>query len=181
MEKLAKCKVCGNEMAKSAKTCPSCGAKSKKPFYTKWWFWLIIIIVVAAVASSGGGTEKTSESSQTEGSKTTEEAVVYESCDLKTMIDDLKSNALKAETKYQGKYIEVSGKISNFDSDGKYISIKPTNADEWDMDSAMCYIKNDEQKSFLLEKSVDDVVSIKGKVKSIGEVFGYSIDIIEVQ
>lgn len=54
MSKLINCKVCGNEMAKSAKTCPSCGAKNKKPFYKKWWIWSILIVVVVAVASSGG-------------------------------------------------------------------------------------------------------------------------------
>ena len=30
MEKLIKCKVCGNEMTKLAKTCPACGAKNRK-------------------------------------------------------------------------------------------------------------------------------------------------------
>lgn len=30
MEKLINCKVCGAEIAKSAKTCPKCGAKQKK-------------------------------------------------------------------------------------------------------------------------------------------------------
>lgn len=29
-EKLAACKTCGREIAKSAKTCPSCGAKAKR-------------------------------------------------------------------------------------------------------------------------------------------------------
>ena len=45
----------------------------------------------------------------------------------------------------------------------------------------MCYIKNDSQKEFLVEKSVGDIITIKGQVKSIGEVMGYSIDIKEVQ
>lgn len=53
MGKLINCKVCGNEMAKSAKMCPSCGAKNKKPFYKKWWIWAILIVIVVAVASSG--------------------------------------------------------------------------------------------------------------------------------
>ena len=39
------CKACGQEIAKSAKTCPHCGAKNKKPIFTKWWFWLIIAVI----------------------------------------------------------------------------------------------------------------------------------------
>ena len=48
-----KCEVCGAEMAKNAKTCPSCGAKNKKPIYKRVWFWIIIVILVAAAASAG--------------------------------------------------------------------------------------------------------------------------------
>jgi RNA polymerase subunit RPABC4/transcription elongation factor Spt4 len=30
-EKLIKCKACGHEIAKSAKICPSCGKRNKRP------------------------------------------------------------------------------------------------------------------------------------------------------
>lgn len=40
------CKVCGNELAKSAKRCPHCGAKNRRPIYKRWWFWLLIAIVL---------------------------------------------------------------------------------------------------------------------------------------
>ena len=177
------CKNCKQEIDNKADVCVHCGCKVKKPIYKKWWFWCIIVIVVVVVAS-GSGDEKTStSSSQTSNnvSQKAEEVIAYEAHELKTMIDDLKSNALKAESKYKNKYVEITGKIDNFDSDGQYISVKPTNASDWDFDSAMCYINNDEQKNFLIEKSVGDVITIKGKVKSVGEVLGYSIDISEVK
>lgn len=53
MAKMINCKTCGNEIASSAKICPSCGAKNKKPIYKKWWVWLIAIIVVALIAGGG--------------------------------------------------------------------------------------------------------------------------------
>ncbi len=177
------CKNCKQEIDNKAAVCVNCGCKVKKPIYKKWWFWCIVVIVVIIVAS-GSGEEKTNTgSSQTSSdvSKKVEEVITYESYDLNTMIDELKNNALKAETQYRGKYVEISGKIDNFDSSGAYISIKPVGASEWDFDSAMCYIKNEEQKNFLIEKNVGDVVTIKGKVKSVGEVLGYSIDISEVK
>lgn len=46
MAKMTNCKSCGKEIAKSAKTCPHCGAKNKKPFYKAVWFWIIILTVV---------------------------------------------------------------------------------------------------------------------------------------
>lgn len=56
-KKMIKCKACGNDIASSAETCPSCGAKNKKPFYTRWWFILIaIIIVLGAIGSNANKT-----------------------------------------------------------------------------------------------------------------------------
>lgn len=52
--KMTTCRFCGAEIAASAKTCPHCGGKNKKPFYKKWWFWVIAVIFVAAVLPRGG-------------------------------------------------------------------------------------------------------------------------------
>ena len=51
---------------------------------------------------------------------------------------------------------------------------------EADSKAAICYIKTEAHEEFLIEKNVGDTITIKGKVKSIGEVLGYSIDIDEV-
>ena len=172
-----KCKNCSQEIDKKAVVCPGCGCKVKKPIYKKWWFWAIIAVVIIAVGSSAGNEPATSD---TNTGKVAEE-IVYEVANLQTMFDELHGNALKAEKTYNNKYVEVTGKISNFDSDGSYINIEAVNANEWNLDTAMCYIKNDDQLNFLLEKNVGDIVTIKGKIKSVGEVLGYSIDINEVQ
>jgi RNA polymerase subunit RPABC4/transcription elongation factor Spt4 len=50
--KMVSCKKCNNVIAESAKQCPYCGAKNKKPFYKRWWFVLILIIVVIVVVNS---------------------------------------------------------------------------------------------------------------------------------
>lgn len=52
MPKLIQCKSCGEQIAKSAKSCPHCGAKNKRPFYKKWWFWLIIIVFFIGILPS---------------------------------------------------------------------------------------------------------------------------------
>lgn len=156
----------------------------------KWWFWAIIAVIVIAVVFGAGGEEEDSASTPTNSSK---QAVTnaasevkeskYEYVSLKTMLDELEANAMKAEANYQNKYVQVEGKITNFDSDGGYISIKPTSAGEWDylLLDVTCYIKNDAQRKVLIEKSKGDIVTIKGKITRIGEVLGYSIDIDEVK
>ena len=62
--KLTKCKVCQAEIAKSAKRCPNCGAKLKKPLYKKWWFWLVLLCLIGGgVSSSNNDTGKTNHTS----------------------------------------------------------------------------------------------------------------------
>lgn len=173
------CKKCGHEIDKKAVICPNCGCKIKKPIFKKWWVWIVVAIVGISIATSGGNDEPTATNDKGSVSESSKE-IVYEVVDLQTMFDELDANAMKAENNYQKKNIELVCQIASFDSDGDYISVKPLGASEWDFSSAMCYIKNDVQKSFLVEKNVGDTITIKGRVKSIGEVMGYSIDINEV-
>ncbi len=65
--KMITCKHCGQEIAASAKTCPHCGGKNKKPFYKKVWFWILIAVVLIAVISSQGGNKNTSSDSKKVG------------------------------------------------------------------------------------------------------------------
>ena len=46
MSKLTTCKTCGQQIAKTAKTCPSCGAKHKPPTSAKAWVALGLVITV---------------------------------------------------------------------------------------------------------------------------------------
>ncbi|MEA3638852.1 MAG: zinc ribbon domain-containing protein [Lamprobacter sp.] len=50
MSKLTPCKTCGHQIAKKAKTCPSCGAKNKPPTSVAAWFALFLIIAVTLSA-----------------------------------------------------------------------------------------------------------------------------------
>ena len=175
------CKKCGQEVDKKAVVCTGCGCKIKKPIYKKWWFWVVVVVVIAAIGSSAGNSDNNTATEAVDSGKKEEATqITYEVVDLQTMFDELDQNAMKAEKNYQNKNVEFECKISNFDSDGSYISVEPVNASEWNFDSSNCYIKNDEQLNFLMEKNVGDIITIKGKVKSIGELMGYSIDIKEV-
>ena len=158
------------------------GENMQYPIYKKWWFWLIVILLIGAIGSASGSSDNDSntDTSNTEESKTDNSSSSkkeYLKVNIQDMLDELDENALRAETKYQNLYIEITGKISNIDSDGSYISVEDVNAGPWNFDTIMCFIKNKSQREFIMEKSVGDIVTIKGKVFSIGEVIGYSVNI----
>ncbi|GEM_PF-2480746 len=62
---MVSCPTCGEEIAKSAKVCPKCGAKFKKPWYKKWWVWVIIVLVAAGIGGSSSSSNKEDFSSST--------------------------------------------------------------------------------------------------------------------
>ncbi len=186
------CKKCGQEVTKGAVVCPNCGCKIKKPIYKKWWFWVVIVFVLICIGAAAGSDDEVSNENTTKSTSTIQDSkstasnsksedITYETIDLRTMVDDLNDNALKAEQTYKNKYVEITGQISNFDSDGKYISIDPVDKDAFDFTNITCYIKSKEQKEKLLNMSKGDQITIRGKIFSIGELLGYSINIIEVE
>ncbi len=58
MAKLIKCKACGNQIAKDAKTCPQCGAKNKK----RGGCGVIVLVLLVLFAVGIMATSKTSSS-----------------------------------------------------------------------------------------------------------------------
>lgn len=70
MAKIIKCKTCGSDIASNAKSCPGCGAKNKKPFYTKVWFWVLVLFVIGAGSSGGSSSNKSSTVSSSNKSST---------------------------------------------------------------------------------------------------------------
>lgn len=143
------CKSCNKEIAKSAKTCPSCDAEQKKPIYKKWLFW-VGIIFLAILISSGGEKEKedngTQETEQTENSEKKEVTLIDFSnmtfdeittwcqvnkieCEKKNNYSDTveKGNFL-SQSVQNGEGIYEGGKVNIVYSLGKKPSIEYQNA-----------------------------------------------------
>lgn len=188
------CKHCKSEIPKAAKICPNCRKKQGMP---KWLIVLIVIVLLAIIGSAAGGSGSKSEeqtnsnvsdavSAETPATKqntsddAAEAAISYTAADVSTMMDELKDNAMKAEDKYNGQYLEITGKLSNIDSKGKYIDIV-SDSDDFAIMGVQCYIKDDDQKEKVMEMSKDQIVTIKVKIKDVGEVMGYSADIQEIE
>lgn len=54
------CKYCGATISKTAKSCPHCGGRFKKPVYKRWWFIALVVVVVLGILGNlGGGGDST--------------------------------------------------------------------------------------------------------------------------
>lgn len=187
-KKLKVCKHCGAQIARSAKTCPSCGGKNSKPFYLKWWF--ITIVVLVLLTAIGGTGSSTSSVTQTGGQakissvanatpKPTPTPKEYITYSIAEMMDDLNTNALKATDKYKNQNVRITGRLNVIDSSGKYISIVRDDT-MYEIVGVTCYIKNSDQRTKVMEMSVGDQVTLCGKITTVGEIFGYYLDIDEI-
>ena len=103
-------------------------------------------------------------------------SVEYTSVTVAQMLEDLESNALKAQETYKNQYLEITGKLGNIDASGKYISLEPVNS-SFTLINVQCYVKGDYQKAQVTEMKKGDIVTLRGKCTSVGEVLGYSLNI----
>lgn len=174
---LKKCSACGAEISKSAKVCPQCGQKNKEP---TWMIILGVIVVIAIFASIGGGSESTTSTTNTESKTAEQQTIEYMPVTVATLIEELESNAMKAENTYNKKYVEITGKLNNIDSSGSYISLYPGRSD-FELTGVQCYIKNQDQTNKVMEMNIGDTVTLRGKIKSVGEIFGYGLDIESIK
>ena len=121
--KIKQCKVCGKDIATSAKVCPYCGAKNKKPIYKRWWFILLVVLIVLSIIGGLGGTDTDTPTDTPSKVEEKEPEIEYTEYTVNKLISDLEKNAAKAQDKYEGKYVELTGELSVIDSDGKYIAL----------------------------------------------------------
>lgn len=183
-EKTKKCKYCKTEIPADAKVCPQCRKKLKGGKLK----WVILIILVGAIigavagesdSKSGGSTTTATSSTASEQKKEEAAPIEYTSVSVNDMMDALNNNAMGASDKYKGKYLEITGKLTNIDAAGKYIDLMADG--DFEIIGVQCYIKSDDQKSKIASMSKGDTITLKGKCTDVGEVLGYSFDITEIE
>ena len=183
-EKTKKCKYCKTEIPADAKVCPQCRKKLKGGKLK----WVVLIILVGAIigavagesdSKSGGSTTTVTSSTTSEQKKEEATPIEYTSVSVNDMMDALNNNAMGASDKYKGKYLEITGKLTNIDAAGKYIDLMADG--DFEIIGVQCYIKSDDQKSKIASMSKGDTITLKGKCTDVGEVLGYSFDITEIE
>ena len=132
--------------------------------------WVVLAVVAIGVIGAVGGnsdsntTSSSNTSAKTESTKEvdTPTPIEYTAVSVNDMMSDLDSNAMGASDKYKGKYLEITGKLSNIDAAGKYIDLMADG--DFEIIGVQCYIKNDDQKSKIASMSKGDTVTLKGKI-----------------
>ncbi len=175
-EKTKKCKYCKTEIPADAKVCPQCRKKLKGGKLK----WVILILIVFCIIGYAAGSGSDSGSSTSSSSKREESTPIeYTAVSVNDMMTALNDNAIGASDKYKGKYLEITGKLTNIDASGKYIDLMADG--DFEIIGVQCYIKSDDQKSKISSMSKGDTVTLKGKCTDVGEVLGYSFDITEIE
>ncbi len=126
MSKMMKCKTCGVDIASSAKSCPSCGAKNKKPFYTKWWFWVLAILIVSGALGGNQGSTSTSRPTSSSSpspspSPSPSQNSTTDTTDTTTTTDTTDTTETKKEDKIAKS--ETVGEKAALDKSNDYLSI----------------------------------------------------------
>ena len=67
--------------------------------------------------------------------------------------------------------LEITGKLSNIDSSGKYINLDPVNSD-FSIYGVQCYISDDAQRNAISNMKKGDTITLKGQCTDVGEVLG---------
>jgi hypothetical protein len=159
------CKYCKTEIPYDAKVCPQCRRKQGSALKT-----VIIVIIALGLLGScfGGGSKSTKSDTKATTSAAaettvaeTEPEIVYTPATVTEMMAALKDNAMKASDTYKGQYLEVTGTLKVIDSDGKYIGLYGDGS--FEVVGVQCYIKTDEQKKAVMDMSIGDTVTLRGK------------------
>ena len=170
---LIKCKECGKYISKDAEVCPNCGKKNGNLFLQI----VGIIFIIGVIGSVFGGNENSSSQSSDYIKKEVIQNIEYQKISLRDLERQLNENAARAQQKYRGMYVEFEGKLRNIDANGEYFNVESGGY----LSSFQCYIKNEEQKQVLISKNIGNNIHVKGKITRVGEILGYSVDVMEVE
>lgn len=190
------CKVCGNELANSAKRCPHCGAKNKRPIYKRWWFWLFIAIVLylaVDIITARMEAKKNRESAENVYNSSATiildeidfDTVEFEEIDFREMLGALTDNPLKAE-RFLDKFVVISGYFDNQLSEKSFsmtASVDRGNNEGW----AFCELLSAEQSQIIGNLKGNENITVYGKVTQV-KIDGpdendlyYKIDVIKIE
>ncbi len=172
------CKYCKTEIPSDAKICPNCKKKQKGK---GWIIAVIAIIIVIGIFGSTSDTEDTTsdvastettskankkekKSEKTTEKKTEKPKEEIIKIDPETLITDYEANEVKGDEIYEGKMMQLTGKIGDIGKDvleDVYITFERES--EFEITAVQCYFKDKEEIKKVMELSKGDKITIQGK------------------
>ena len=173
MSKMTKCKSCGADIASSAKRCPSCGAKNKKPIYKRVWFWILVVVLLIAVVGFIASKVNPSDSIEIETTAEADSNVYVKKSStkksLKTnkIISEFYDNTVLFKKNYNEQVVEWEGTITGIaetdDENKDVIVYMDKGVDTYLIEYIVsATIKNDKDKEKILSYKTGDKIKIKG-------------------
>lgn len=180
---MKKCKACQSEIDEKATKCAKCGSDQRgwfkrHPIITGILVFIIVMSIGGAVgdntasdntasdsnATTGQTQQVVNDSTKTEGTKAAVAPAQAEKVDLAKLMDAFDENQLDAEEQYKGKFIQVTGKISNIAEDiagNPYVSLQhPT--ETYSLTQLKCVFKD---KSAVTGLKKGSSIALQGTVK----------------
>lgn len=102
----------------------------------------------------------------------------YTSVTVAQLKDDLNDNALNAANTWKNKYVKVTGILSNIDSDGEYFRLKVKGGF---LSTVTCRVDSSVLKKQIAGFSVGAEITVCGKITSVNELSGYTLDVSEIE
>ena len=148
---------------------------------------IVVILGLIGSCAGGGGKDQakapaaTSSSSSSSAPQAKEK--VYNDANVNVLIKEAKENAAAANQNYSKKNVKIiGGKVSNIDSDVKYVSIDGTDAN-YSMIHIRCDIdsKNKDLKDSVLKLKKGQPVTVYGTITKVGDLIGYSLKLDKIE
>ena len=108
----------------------------------------------------------------------------YTEVHINTLMNDVKTNAARANKNYKDKYFKiVGGIVKNIESEGDYVSIEAPPSSDFDLDlfNVQCYPKTDLAKEQLFQLNMNQRVTVYGKITDVGEIMGYYLELMKIE
>jgi len=103
----------------------------------------------------------------------------YAEITVDQLYEELSDNPLKAKDTYTDAYVAVKGRMRVIDSDGEDVSIYPIEYDS--LDGILCTLSSDEQREAVKAHSKGDIVTVKGKITEVDDIFPYKISVDSIE
>lgn len=171
MNKMTKCKSCGADIASSAKRCPSCGAKNKKPIYKRVWFWILVVVLLIAIADFVASKVNPSDSIEIETTTEEDSNAYVDRSEATVEIDcDKLAEAYNKNPDYYDKILnnqvaEWSGTITSIanSDNGEVLVYMRCGLNGYLIDNVVtATITNDKDKKAILSYKEGDKIKMKG-------------------
>ena len=141
----------------------------------KKYFYSMLVMAMFAIGFAA--------SDDTESDSVAEDEVPTEfmKATVETMLSDLSQNEMRAQKKYGGKYMEVTGTLGSMDSEGEYFSLDDNSFGILDIHCKIPKNKREIITDKLINMEKGDMIVVKGKITDMGEIMGYNLTVIDVR